>query len=143
MAGLKFDNALPKVISSRTHSIIDYIHVGANILAGVLFARRNRRASNAAFALAGSVLANALMTDYELGVFRLYSFKVHGILDYGVAGASSLMPKLLDLEGSPEAAYFYAQGAGETLIAGMSDYDDNSGARRVLTMKPRIPRRAA
>ena len=33
--------------------------------------------------LGAGVLANAPMTDYPGGVFRLHPFKVHGILDYG------------------------------------------------------------
>lgn len=130
MAGLKFDDAFPKVISAKTHSILDYIHAGTNFAVAALFRRRNRRASNAAFALGASVLANALMTDYPLGVFRLYSFKTHGILDYGVAAASAALPSLLGIEDTSEAGYFHAQGAGETLIAGLSDYSDTSGSRR-------------
>lgn len=50
--------------------------------------------------------------------------------DYGVAATSAAFPKLLKIEGTPEAAFFYAQGGGETVIAGISDYNDNSGARR-------------
>jgi hypothetical protein len=131
MAGLKLDDALPRIISSKTHAVIDYIHAGTNFVVAALFRSRNRRASNAAFALGASVLANALMTDYELGVFRVYSFKVHGILDYGVAAASAAMPALLGIQETSEADFFYMQGAGETVIAGISDYDDNSGARRL------------
>jgi hypothetical protein len=42
-----------------------------------------------------------------------------------------MLPALLRLEeDSAEARYFYAQGAGETVIAGISDYEDESGARR-------------
>ena len=53
------------MIDSKTHGIIDYIHAGTNILAGFLFRNRNRRASNACFALgailfAGSAAANAV-----------------------------------------------------------------------------------
>jgi hypothetical protein len=71
------------------------------------------------------------MTDYELGVFRKWNFRVHGALDYGVAATSAMLPALLRLEeDSAEARYFYAQGAGETVIAGISDYEDESGARR-------------
>jgi hypothetical protein len=130
MAGLVIDDALPRVISSKTHAVIDYIHAATNFIAGAFFQRSNPRAAKAAYALGAGVLANALMTDYELGVFRLYSFKVHGILDYGVAATSAAIPALLDIKDSPEAEYFYAQGGGETVIAGISDYDDNSGARR-------------
>jgi hypothetical protein len=131
MAGLKIDDKLPRVISARTHAVIDYIHAGTNFLVGFLFQQRgNQRAANAAYALGASVLANALMTDYHLGVFRLYNFRVHGILDYGVAATSAAMPGVMGFADTPEASYFYAQGAGETAIAGISDYDDNSGAQR-------------
>jgi hypothetical protein len=133
MSGLKFDDFVPGVISQKTHSIIDYIHAGTNFVAAAIFYKRgNSRAGHAATALGASVLMNALMTDYEYGVFRTWSFKTHGILDYGVAATSAALPKLLDIEGTPEATYFYAQGGGETVIASMSDYDDNSGSRRQL-----------
>src|SRR5512133_578002 len=130
MSGLGFDDFFPKKISAKTHAVIDYIHAGTNFLVGALFLKRNKRASTGAFILGASVLANALMTDYELGVFRLYSFKVHGMLDYGVAATSAAMPAILGITDTPEATFFYAQGGGETVIAGLSDYTDNSGAQR-------------
>jgi hypothetical protein len=131
MSGLVIDNGFPRLIRSRTHSIIDYIHAGTNFLTGALFWSRDRAAANAALALGAGVLFNTLMTDYEYGVFRVWSFKVHGALDYGVALTSAALPALLRLEeGSAEAMYFYGQGAGEMLIAGVSDYDDDSGAQR-------------
>jgi hypothetical protein len=131
MAGLGFDDVFPRVISSRTHSIIDYFHAATNFAVGAMFHKSNGKAAAAAYTLGASVLVNALMTDYDYGVFRVWDFRVHGLLDYGVAAASSLIPKLLDLEDSPAAkAYFYGQGGGETLIAGISDYSDDSGAQR-------------
>ena len=130
MAGLKFDDSMPRVLSSKTHSVIDYIHVATNFVAGALFWKRNKRAAAGAFILGGTVLANSLMTDYELGVFRLYSFKVHGILDYAAAATSATMPAMMGFTNRKEAAYFYAQGGGESVIAGISDYDDDSGAER-------------
>jgi hypothetical protein len=79
MAGLGFDDYFPPVISSKTHGIIDYIHAGVNIAAGAMFLKRGKKgAAIGAFALGGSVLMNALMTDYEYGVFRKWDFKVHG-----------------------------------------------------------------
>jgi hypothetical protein len=120
----------PKVISPKTHAIIDYVHAGTNIVAGVLFRRSGRRrASNAAYALGAGVLVNALMTDYPLGMFRRYSFRVHGALDYGIAAASAAMPRLLGIEDQPEARYFSWQGSSEGVIAAMSDYTDETGAR--------------
>src|SRR3954465_5310211 len=131
MSGLKFDDFVPGVISQKTHSVIDYIHAGTNFVAAAIFYKRgNSRAGHAAAALGAGVLMNALMTDYEYGVFRKWSFKTHGILDYGVAATSAMLPKLLDLDEAEDAAYFYAQGGGETLIAGISDYNDDSGSSR-------------
>lgn len=131
MSGLKFDNFFPRVISSKTHSVIDYIHAGANFAAALMFYKKGkRRAGHAATALGASMLMNALMTDYEYGVFRLWSFKKHGILDYSVAATSASLPKLLHLKKPEDAAFFYAQGSGETAIAGISDYDDDSGSQR-------------
>jgi hypothetical protein len=130
MAGMGIDNALPKLIPAKTHAIIDYIHAGANFAAAALFRNRDRRASYAAFGLGASVLANALMTDYPLGAFRLYSFKVHGAMDYGVAAASAAIPGMLQIEDSTAARFFHLQGAGEALIAGVSNYDDDSGSKR-------------
>jgi len=134
MAGLGIDDAMPKVIGSKTHAAIDYIHAATNFIAGAIFRKSNVRASNAAFALGAGVLANALMTDYQLGVFRLYSFKVHGILDYGVAATSAALPAMLNIKDTAEANYFYAQGGGETVIAGITNYDDNSGARKQMRL---------
>jgi hypothetical protein len=130
MAGLGFDDMAPRVISSKKHAVIDYIHAGTNLAVAAIFRNRDPKASWAALALGVSVLGNALMTDYELGVFRLYSFKTHGILDYAVAAASAAIPALLDLDSAGAKAFFYAQGGGETGIAAISDYDDDSGARR-------------
>lgn len=122
----------PKIISARTHAVIDYIHAAANFAVAAMFWRRNRRrAAKGAFALGAAVLGNALMTDYPGGVFRLYPFKVHGILDYGVAAASGFMPEMTGLRPhTGEGKFFRVQGTGETAIAAITDYDDHSGARR-------------
>jgi hypothetical protein len=142
MSGLKFDDFFPGVISSKTHSIIDYIHAGTNFTAAAMFYKKgNARAGHAAVALGASVLFNALMTDYEYGVFRAWSFKTHGILDYSVAAASAAIPKLLDIDEPADAAYFYAQGGGETVVAGISDYDDTSGSRRLNAFASETRRR--
>jgi hypothetical protein len=120
----------PKVISPKAHGIIDYIDAGTSFVAGAILRRRNPRASSAAIALGASILANALMTDYPLGVFRRYSFRVHGALDYGIAAASTSMPRLLGIKGEPEARFFKWQGTGEGVISAMTDYSDARGSRR-------------
>jgi hypothetical protein len=122
----------PKIISARTHAVIDYVHAATNFAVAAIFWKRNRRrAAKGAFALGAAVLGNALMTDYPGGVFRLYPFKVHGILDYGVAAASGFMPEMTGIRPhTREGRFFRAQGTGETAIAAITNYDDNSGSRR-------------
>jgi hypothetical protein len=121
---------LPKVISPKTHAVIDYIHAGSNFVAGALLRRRIPHASNVAFALGAGILVNALMTDYPLGVFRRYSFRVHEALDYGIATASASMPKLLAIEDRPEARFFRRQATADGMIAAMTDYNGSRVARR-------------
>jgi len=128
MAGLGFDDFFPKVVDAKTHGIIDYIHAGVNFAAGAMLMKRSKGAAIGAFALGGSVLLNALMTDYEYGVFRKWDFKVHGLLDYGVAATSAMLPALLDTDDTAAKSFFYGQGVAETMTAGMTDYDDDSGA---------------
>ena len=90
-----------------TISSLLYIHAGTNFAAAALFYRRgNSRAGHAAAALGASVLANALMTDYEYGVFRVWNFKTHGVLDYDVAAASAAVPQLLKSRTRPALPFF-------------------------------------
>lgn len=125
MAGLVIDKALPGLISAKTHGVIDYIHAGTNFVAAIVFRNRDRRASNAALALGAGVLVNAMMTDYPLGVFRKYNFKVHGALDYGLAAAAAAIPAWLGVEDSAAARYSIYRGPGssesrESLITAMT-----------------------
>jgi thiamine transporter ThiT len=125
-------NGGPKIISARTHAVIDYIHAATNFaVAGIFWKRNRRKAAKGAFALGAAVLGNALMTDYPGGVFRLYPFEVHGILDYGVAAASGFMPEMAGIRPhTAEGKFFRVQGTGETGIAAITDYHDHTGAKR-------------
>ena len=136
------DRLLPKPISAKTHGLIDYVHAGTNFLAGALLLRSDRRAATGAFVLGAGVLANVLLTDFPLGVFRLYSFETHGALDYGVASASAAMPRLMGVETAEARAFFRMQGVGETALARLTNYHDRSGAKHWRGEK-RFRRRAA
>ena len=133
MSGVRFDDFSPRVIPSQTHAVMDYIHAGVNIFAAAHFSKHgNARAGYAAAILGAGVLINAWMTDYHYGVFRVWGLKTHRILDYAIAAASAACPTLFDIDYKPDAAFFYVQGGVETLIAGISDYTDDSGATRQL-----------
>jgi hypothetical protein len=125
-----FGKVFPKIISARAHSVIDYVYVGGNLLAAAVMRKNNRAASNAAAGLALAGLLNAVFTDYAGGVLRIYSFRAHGVVDYGIASATEMIPKLLEFAGDPEARYFRVLGAGELLIVALSDYADGTGPAR-------------
>jgi len=129
------DHLVPKLISARSHGFLDYVSAGTNLLIGALLLRRDRRASTGAFLLGSGILANALMTDYPWGVFRLYSFETHGALDYGIASASAAMPKLMGVETGEAKTFFGMQGVGQTAIARLTNYRDRSGAKHLRREK--------
>lgn len=130
MAGIIDENIMPRLISARAHAIIDYIHAATNIAMGFVLRGRDRRASNAAFVVGGAILGNALMTDYPGGVFRLYDFKVHGLLDYGVAAATTAMPEMVRTRKGLPSQFFRSEGIGEFGIAATTDYSDTTGSTR-------------
>jgi hypothetical protein len=130
MAGIIDENIMPRLISARAHAVIDYIHAATNIAAGFAFRRRDQKASNAAFAIGAGILANALMTDYPGGVFRLYDFKVHGLMDYGVAALCTALPELAGTRKGAASQFFRAEGIGEFAIAAITDYADTTGSHR-------------
>ncbi|MEO8727698.1 MAG: hypothetical protein ABI383_16420 [Acidobacteriaceae bacterium] len=121
---------LPKVISPRTHAIIDYAVAGTFMLMGGLFFAKNKRASVGAFIIGGTVLGQSLCTDYPGGVFDLISFQTHGKIDTGLSGVMATMPALLGFKDDPEAKHFQAQGVMEALVVGMTDWDAGSTDRQ-------------
>ncbi len=114
---------LPKVISPRSHAIIDYAVAGSFLLMGGLFFRKNKRASVGAFIIGGALVGQALCTDYPGGITNLISFQTHGKLDTGMAGMMAAMPDLLGFKDDPEAKHFRTQGVAEAIIVGLTDWD--------------------
>jgi len=125
-----FQEIFPKIIPAKAHAVIDYAHVGGNIVAAAMLRKKNQAASNAALGLAVAGFLNAVLTDYPLGVFRIYSLRTHAVVDYGIVAATEMIPKMFEFAGHPEAKYFRLLVAGELLILELSDYRDTSGSIR-------------
>ncbi len=114
---------MPKVVGPRAHTVLDYMVVGSFVLTGVLFWRRNKRASLGALLCGAAAAINVLMTDYPGGSYRYITYKSHGHADAGIAGLTAAIPRMLDFEDQPEARVFAAQALAQTAIAGATDYD--------------------
>ena len=125
-------NRLPKIISPKTHAIIDYATAGSFLLTGALLWKRHKRAAIGAI-VCGAIEANtAMMTDYPGGVAKLISFETHGKIDAGFAGLVSMLPSILGFGDEKESWFFRGQGMGLAAVTGMTDFEyyEESGRRR-------------
>ena len=113
MAGLGIDDGPPKTYTRKDFTQSLTIFTPGRILwPQRCFATETGGRPTQDFRAGASVLANALMTDYPLGAFRLYSFRVHGALDYGVAAASAAIPEHAADRGLGCSAVFPSAGRG-------------------------------
>lgn len=110
-------NRLPKVIPPKGHAIFDYVQMGAFVVMGALFWKKNRRASVAALCCAAAEATNVLLTDYPGGVAKIFSFETHGRIDAAMAGAIASLPNLLGFGSEPQAKHFRIRGG---VIAGVT-----------------------
>ena len=113
---------LPKMISPRTHAIIDYATVGTFILMGALFWKKNKKASIAAFSCAAAEATTVLLTDFPGGVTDVISFETHGRIDSTIAGATAALPNTLGFSDDPEARFFRIQGLALGAVTGMTEF---------------------
>ncbi len=116
-------NRLPKVISPKTHAIIDYATAGSFLVMGALLWKRHKRAAIGSI-VCGAIEANtAMMTDYPGGVAKLISFETHGKIDSGFAGIVGLLPTLLGFSDEKESWFFRGQAMGLAAVTGMTDFE--------------------
>jgi hypothetical protein len=112
-----------KRITPRVHAVLDYSVAGTFLAVGMRLATHHRRAAALAFLNGGLVLGLSLLTDYPGGVWRVISFKSHGVADAMQAGLAALGPVLMGFPSDPEAAYFYGQAASEVGVIAATDWN--------------------
>ncbi len=124
-------NRLPKVISPKTHAIIDYATAGSFFLMAGLLWKSHKRAAIGSL-VCGAMEANtAMITDYPGGVAKLISFETHGKIDAGFAGFVGLLPQVLGFGDEKESWFFRGQAMGLAAVTGMTDFEyyEQSGRR--------------
>ena len=132
---------MPKVISPRTHAIIDYATAGSFLVAGALLWKRNKRAALGAMLCGAMEAGTAMMTDYPGGVTPALSFETHGRIDAGLAGFVATLPNLLLFGGEPEAMFFRGQGVAIAAVTGLTDFSEPAVSKPKVRQRRR--RRAA
>lgn len=125
---------IPRIVSRKTHAMVDYANVGLFLGTAALFWRRNRRAAMASLICGGAELALVLLTDYPGGVNKVISFSTHRELDYSLAAMAASMPESLAFEGHDETKFFRVQGA---LITLLGELTQNSGVPVKTGANPR------
>jgi hypothetical protein len=115
---------VPKYVSPRVHSWLDFTLTSYFLGLGVWFAMRGRgRAATAAFINGGMVAGVSMLTDYDGGGRKPISFKMHGTLDAVQATTAALGPVLHGFADEPEAKYFWGQAANEVGVIATTDWD--------------------
>ncbi|MBZ5509342.1 MAG: hypothetical protein LAO78_28120 [Acidobacteriia bacterium] len=115
-------NKMPKVISPKTHAIIDYAMAASFFGMAAFFWRRNKRAAVSALVCGTAETITALCTDYPGGIVDEISFETHGTIDFGLSGLVASMPDMLRFSKEPESRFFRAQGLALAAIAGLTDF---------------------
>ena len=131
---------LPKMVSPRTHAIMDYLTAGSFLAMGTILWSRSKRAALGAFLCGGAELALSLLTDYPGGVKKVISFPMHGDIDVGLAAMTAAMPEFMAFEDESEKSFFVTQSVIKTAVTGLTDFDP--AARRRARRERRL-RKAA
>jgi len=118
----KLTAAVPKVFGPRGHAIMDYVTAGTFLAAGVGLRRRNHPAANCAFANGAAILGMSMLTDYPGGLWRVISFRTHGVLDALQAAMVAVSPALLGFAREPEGQFFHGQAALEAGVIAATDF---------------------
>lgn len=115
---------MPKVISPRTHAVLDYVAAGTFLAGGVLLLkrRRDKRAGIAALVCGVAETVTSLLTDYPGGVTGLISFPTHGKIDMGLAAMTATLPEFMDFADGDDMGFFRAQAVLITANAGLTDF---------------------
>ena len=121
---------LPKVISPKTHAIIDYAAAGGFFLMAGLMWKRHKRVAIAALACGINETATAMMTDYPGGMAGVISLPTHLKIDSGFAGVVASLPNLLGFNGGWPSLYFRSHGMAIAATAGMTEDGTSRGRRR-------------
>jgi hypothetical protein len=125
----KLETRMPKVIDAKTHGIIDYCHAAFFFGMALLCRKNNPKAALAAACTGGFILAEAMLTDYPLGLVKVIPFEVHGKMDTAFAASSFAVPKMMGFKGTGASMVFNTNGFVEGAVVGMTDFNSEHARR--------------
>jgi hypothetical protein len=115
---------LPKVISPKTHAIIDYAVIATGFLAVAGMAwNSHRKAAVVSLACGIAELTNIFLTDMPGGLFKAIDFPTHGRIDAGFSAVCTALPNLMDFTAEWPSSFFRAHGLAIAATTGMTDFE--------------------
>jgi hypothetical protein len=118
---------MPRVISPKSHSMVDYAISGMFLASAAFFWRRNKRAAIASLVSGTAIAAVSAMTEYPGGVNGVFGLSRHRDIEVGLAAMIATMPAFFSFEDEPEKNFFRLQGVLMTCVSELTDLQDRRG----------------
>lgn len=112
---------MPRMISPKSHSMLDYVTAGVFLAGAAFFWKRNKRAAIASLVSGGAVAAVSALTEYPGGVNGVFGLEKHRNIEVGLAAMVATMPEFFSFADEPEKNFFRIQGVLMTCISELTD----------------------
>jgi len=114
---------MPRMISPKSHAMLDYVTAGLFLAGAGFFWRRNKRAAIASLISGTAVAAVSALTEYPGGVNGVFGLEKHRSIEVGLAAMVATMPEFFSFGNEPEKNFFRMQGVLMTCISELTDLD--------------------
>jgi len=104
-----------KILSSKAHGVIDYLLVAFLLLSPTIF-KMEGDLRTITYALGAAHLLITILTDFEVGVFKVIPFRIHGLIEIVVALALGGLAFWFNSNGSDLGFYFFSLLAVAVLL---------------------------
>ena len=112
---------IPRMISPKSHSMLDYVTAGVFLAGAGFFWRRNKRAAIASLVSGTAIAAVSAMTEYPGGVNGVFGLEKHRDIEVGLAAMIATMPSFFSFEDEPEKNFFRIQGVLMTCMSELTE----------------------
>jgi hypothetical protein len=112
---------MPRMISPKSHAMLDYLTAGVFLASAGFFWRRNKRAAIASLVSGTAVAAVSALTEYPGGVNGVFGLEKHRNIEVGLAAMVATMPEFFSFGDEPERNFFRIQGVLMTCISELTD----------------------
>jgi hypothetical protein len=114
---------MPRMISPKSHSMLDYLTAGVFLASAGFFWRRNKRAATASLVSGTAIAAVSALTEYPGGVNGVFGLEKHRNIEVGLAAMIATMPEFFSFGDEPEKNFFRIQGVLMTCLSELTDLD--------------------